>query len=181
MPAPKGHQFWKMRSSHGRKPIFATPADLWAACVEYFEWVDANPLKQTELVKFQGVAKAVTVPKMRAMTIGGLCVFLGIAENTWANYRNKEVDEDSDPGLETFIEVCARVELIIKTQKFEGAAADMLNSNIIARDLGLVDKKDHTGRFKTAGLVSKVDKDMDDNEAAQIYADFLKEDADGNE
>ena len=29
-------------------------------------------------------------------------------------------------------------------QKFMGAAADLLNANIISRDLGLADKKDHT-------------------------------------
>lgn len=180
MGAPSGNKFWTKRSSHGRKPKFDNPSDLWDACVEYFEWVDNNPLMETELVKFQGKAKSVLVPKMRAMTIGGLCVFLGIAENTWSNYRNKDVaDETGDDNSETFIEVCAHVELIIKTQKFEGGAAGFFNPNIIARDLGLVDKKDHTGRFKTAGLVSKVDKDMSDNDASQIYADFLREDDEG--
>lgn len=176
MGAPSGNKFWKIRSSHGRKPIFEKPKDLWAACVEYFEWVDQNPLMETELVKFQGVAKSVLVPKMRAMTLGGLCVFLGIAENTWSNYRNKDEADELDDDGETFIEVCTQVELIIRTQKFEGGAAGFFNPNIIARDLGLVDKKDHTGRFKTAGLVSKVDKDMSDNDASQIYADFLRED-----
>lgn len=34
-----------------------------------------------------------------------------------------------------------RVEQIIRQQKFEGAAAELLNPNIIARDLGLADKK----------------------------------------
>lgn len=181
MGAPNGNKFWEARATHGRKTIFNSPKDLWLACVEYFEWVDANPLKEMELVKFQGTAKAVSVDKARAMTVGGLCVFLGIAENTWANYRNRDADEDSDnPDDQTFIDVCARVDLIIKTQKFEGAAAGLFSPNIIARDLGLVDKKDHTGRFKTAGLISKVDKSMDDNEASQIYADFLKEDASGD-
>jgi hypothetical protein len=36
------------------------------------------------------------------------------------------------------------VEEIIRTQKFEGASADLLNPNIIARDLGLADKQDNT-------------------------------------
>ena len=34
---------------------------------------------------------------------------------------------------------------IIRTQKFEGASADLLNPNIIARDLGLADKSELTG------------------------------------
>ncbi|WP_290688531.1 terminase small subunit [Haematobacter sp. UBA3484] len=42
-------------------------------------------------------------------------------------------------------EVITRVEQIIRTQKFEGAAADLLNPNIIARELGLADKTEMSG------------------------------------
>ena len=71
---------------------------------------------------------------MRAMTIAGLCLFLGISHETWSNYRDKK----------DFIGVTTWAEQIIYNQKFTGAAADMLNANIIARDLGLSDKKDHS-------------------------------------
>ena len=71
---------------------------------------------------------------MRAMTIGGLCIFLDIWQNTWTNYR-----ESND-----FLRVTDQVEEIIRNQKFSGAAADLLNANIIARDLGLSDKVDTT-------------------------------------
>ncbi len=40
--------------------------------------------------------------------------------------------------------VITRIKETIFTQKFEGASADLLNANIIARDLGLADKKDIT-------------------------------------
>lgn len=132
LPAPKGNRFWEARSSHGRKPLFEKPDDLWAACVEYFEWVEDNPLETSELVKFQGEAKLATLPKMRAMTIEGLCIFLDVARKTWDNYRDRE----------DFLPVVTRVEEVIYAQKFAGAAADLLNPNIIARDLGLSDKKD---------------------------------------
>ena len=178
MSAPVNNEFWKARSSHGRKPIFSEPESLWVACCEYFQWVADNPLKRTELVKFQGAAKAVEVPVMRAMTIAGLCIFLDISESSWANYRIKDADDDIEDGDESFVEVCARVDSIIKTQKFEGAAGGELNPNIIARDLGLVDKKDHTGRFRVGQVGRKIDEGMTDNDASQIYADFLKEDAD---
>lgn len=69
---------------------------------------------------------------MRAMTITGMCLYLDISEDTWANYRKKE----------DFVGVTKRAERIIYTQKFSGAAADLLNPNIIARDLGLVEKKE---------------------------------------
>lgn len=132
MSAPKGNRFWEARSSHGRKPIFEKPEDLWKACVEYFEWVEDNPLETAELVKFQGEATIATLPKMRAMTIQGLCIFLDIARFTWDNYRNRE----------DFLSVVTRVEEVLYNQKFSGAAADLLNPNIIARDLGLAEKKE---------------------------------------
>jgi hypothetical protein len=71
---------------------------------------------------------------MRAMTIGGLCIFLDIDEVTWRRWRE----------VEDFCTVVSRAEQIIYQQKFTGAAADLLNPNIIARDLGLADKQDVT-------------------------------------
>ena len=43
MGAPKGNQFWKLRSKHGRDKLFTTPELLWQAACEYFEWCENNP------------------------------------------------------------------------------------------------------------------------------------------
>jgi len=136
MAAPAGNQFWKARSSHGRRPIFSNPEALWNACCEYFEWVEDNPLWEDKLVTFQGSATHEPVAKMRAMTLEGLWIFLDIDRSTWTLYR----------GREDFISVTSRVDEIIRTQKFQGAAADLLNPNIIARDLGLADRSELSGR-----------------------------------
>ena len=130
MAAPKGNRFWEKRSSHGRDPIFKDKEQLWTACKEYFKEVEDNPLWEDKPFNYQGTVVTNTVAKMRAMTIGGLCVFLDICETTWDVYRKKE----------DFTGVTARVERIIRDQKFSGAAADLLNPNIIARDLGLKDE-----------------------------------------
>lgn len=135
MAAPIGNQFWQMRSSHGRKPIFADPEVLWAACCEYFEWVEANPLKEAQAFAYQGDVKLQELPKMRAMTIGGLCIFLDIDRTTWPEYAKKD----------GFSQIVSRAEEVIRTQKFEGASAGLLNPNIIARDLGLADKQELSG------------------------------------
>jgi hypothetical protein len=135
MPAPKGNRFWEARSSHGRKPIFASPEELWLACQEYFTWVEDNPLWEDKLLTFQGSATHEPVAKMRAMTLDGLSIFLDIDIETWRNYSKRE----------DFFGVTSRVERIIRTQKFAGAAADLLNPNIIARDLGLADKSEFSG------------------------------------
>lgn len=135
MPAPVGNKFWEMRSSHGRKPIFQTPEALEEACLEYFEWVEANPLHEAQAFAYQGAVKIEPVAKMRAMTVSGLCIFLDISQEAFGDYRKRE----------GFSEVTRRADEIIRTQKFEGASAGLLNPSIIARDLGLADKSELSG------------------------------------
>lgn len=137
MAAPKGNQFWLQRSSHGRKPIFETPDALWDASCEYFQWVEDNPLWEDKVTSYQGVNTHEPVSKMRAMTVSGLCLFLDISQQAYNEYRQRE----------DFGEVTSRIDDVIRSQKFAGAAADLLNANIIARDLGLSDKQDveHSG------------------------------------
>ena len=133
MAAPKGNRFWEARSSHGRKPKFPVPEWLWLAACEYFHWVEENPLWEVKVTQYKGKVVEMNVPKMRAMTITGLCLFLDITDQTLINYEK----------LDDFLDIVTRIKKIIYDQKFSGAAADLLNPNIIARDLGLKDTKAH--------------------------------------
>ena len=153
MAAPAGNRFWEARSSHGRGPKFESGDVLWQACTEYFDWIEDNPLYEDKLVTFQGFAKHEPVAKMRAMTISSLCIFLDIAFQTWQNYKERD----------DFMEIVSRVEEIIRTQKFQGAAADLLNPNIIARDLGLTDKSevDQTTTHEVGNSVADLMKAID--------------------
>ena len=130
-----GNRFWEARSSHGRNPKFETADMLEDAIGQYFEWNEANPLYEGKLVSFQGVSVVEQVPKMRAMTIAAMCMYIGVDPVTWFEWRKSRSD---------FSNVMAWAEQTIYRQKFEGASADLLNANIIARDLGLADKKDVT-------------------------------------
>jgi hypothetical protein len=138
MSAPKGNRFWEQRSTHGRKPLFESPEVLWEACCEYFQWAEDNPLQEMKVFCYQGDIIQEPVAKMRAMTIDGLCLFLDIEYQTWLNYKTRE----------GFFVVTTRAENVIRSQKFAGAAADLLNANIIARDLGLKEatSNEHTGK-----------------------------------
>lgn len=111
------NQFWKHAPSTGRKPIYENPIALETACYEYFE--------STLLRK---IGKSKNTPPF---TLAGLCVFLGITDDTWRNYKQKK----------DFLGVIRHVEQIIYVNKFEGAAVGMYNANIISRDLGLHEKK----------------------------------------
>ena len=111
MQFQKGNKFWLARSSHGRNPIFSNPEQLRNACYEYFEWVEENPLYEEKIFHSQGIITKDTITKMRAMTIGGLRIFLGICEQTWVNYKNnpdflgvvKEVEEIPACFLKLFL------------------------------------------------------------------------------
>jgi hypothetical protein len=156
-----GNQFWKARSSHGRNPKFSSPEQLWEAALEYFQWVEDNPLNEEKLFCYQGNITRDTVYKMRAMTIDGLCIFLDIGESTWNDYCHKD----------DFSGVTTRIDKVIRSQKFSGAAADLLNANIIARDLGLKDKKEVSGDPKNP--IRTINTDMSAEEAADVYNSML--------
>lgn len=138
MSAPIGNKYWHFREKHGRDYKY-TPEGLWEEAVGYFEWVEDNPLFEQKGFAFQGIVTKENFSKMRAMTITGFCTFADITLKTFENYK-----ENKD-----FLHIVTRIENIIRTQKFEGAAAELLNPNIIARDLGLADKTDHSGEIKT--------------------------------
>lgn len=130
-----GNQFWKMRSSHGPKPKFKNGEQLKAACEEYFEWVSDANLFEDKVNFYEGVAVHEPAAKMHAMTISGLCIFLDVSTAIWAEWRKNRED---------LLDVIRWAEDIIRHQKFVGAAAGLLNANIIARDLGLKDAQDHS-------------------------------------
>ena len=169
MGAPKGNRFWKQRSKHGRGKIFKTPDIMLEAAYEYFDYVTDNPLEES--VVFQGEVMEKTKPLMRAMTISGLCIFLGVHSEYFTSFE-RELDLDTDEGKD-FSRVIKQIKEIIKTQKFEGASAGLLNPNIIARDLGLTDKQvvEQTNRNTNIDISS----DLDPTEAAKIYQEFIKQ------
>lgn len=133
MAAPEGNQFWKLRSKHGRDKLFESPELMWEAACEYFEWCEENPLIE---IDFKGKdADEVRLPKMRAFTIQGLCRYLHCNTTYFRTFKSQCKDVD-------FNSVIVRIEETLFEQKFTGAAAGFLKENIIARDLGLADKKD---------------------------------------
>lgn len=130
MAAPKGNKFWELRSTHGRDLIFSSPGILWEAAKEYFEATINRPWIKKDWVGKDAVEvdRETTPP----FTITSLCLFLDIDRTTWAKYRQRK----------DFIPVVTRIEDVIYSQKFEGASVGAYNPNIIARDLGLIDKSE---------------------------------------
>lgn len=129
MSAPKGNQFWKARSKHGRDRIVKEPEILAEAADEYFQWCEENPIKYND---FRGKdAEEVFLSKPRPFTKEGVARFCGAEQ--WRTIENlKELSED-------FSQVVTRIETIIADQKYTYAVTGIFNSLIVARDLGLKD------------------------------------------
>lgn len=145
--APIGNKFWQVRSKHGRDKIFKTPEAMWEAACGYFEWCDENPLMSSEAkVISQGMgagstAELIQVPKLRAYTLEGLTAFLHVNLQYFGDFK-KSLAGKTDKQSIDFSLVIDQIDSIIRRQKFEGAAAGLLNATIISRDLGLRDKQE---------------------------------------
>lgn len=134
MAAPKGNQFWKLIPTPGRKRIYETPEQLWEKAVEYFEWIDANPITK-EIVTTGDYNKVVTETLRKPYQITGLILWLGVSWSQYQRYRD-------DENYKAFWPIVKELDGIIYAQKFEGASAGIFNPTFIARDLGLADVKD---------------------------------------
>ncbi len=131
MSAPKGNEFWKLRTKHGRDKLFSDPEILWEEACKYFQWCEENPILKTE-EKDTGKNVMHTIQNLgRPYTWEGLELFLDLS--SLRKYKTEESHKD-------FIQVITRIEKTIYSQKYSGAATGKFNSNIIARDLGLTDK-----------------------------------------
>ncbi len=128
--APRGNQYWKLAHDF-RKPKRYQPGELLDKATEYAAWCEKNPLYEQKVF---GTGVRMKVPKMRAMTIQGFCLFANMAYSTWQEYEKQDA----------YSVITTHIRGMFFSQKLEGAAADLLNPNIIARELGLAEKSDHT-------------------------------------
>jgi len=125
----KGNRFWEQRSTHGRDTLFASPALLWEAAKEYFEWCVDNPIVDPRSF---GGKQAI----QRPFTMQGLCSYLDCSTGYFRTFKATQ-DQKKD-----FLAIITRIEETVYQQKFENAAIGVYNQNIIARDLGLVEKSE---------------------------------------
>lgn len=148
MAAPKGNQFWKLRSKHGRDKLFESPELLWQAACEYFQWCDENPWHKSEAIKSGDMAGTVMeVPTQRPYTLQGLCLYLDCNVKYFRDFKANLSETDKD-----FSPIITRIEETVYTNKFEGAAVGAFNANIIARDLGLAERTENDNRNRNTNV-----------------------------
>lgn len=123
-------QFWQRRPDKAR--VFETPDDLRDAAIEAFNWLHRHPKRRALTFHHKGVVTKTFETCERPFTFNALAMRMGVSYQCLDGYRKR-------PGFE---EVMAWIDDVIFVQKFEGAATGLLNSNFIARDLGLADKSE---------------------------------------
>lgn len=137
MAAPKGNEYYKRRQKDGRELIYDSPAHLLDEAYKYFDWCQKKPFYKREVLK-GGIqaGKVIEVAIDRPYTIEGLCVYVGISVKTFYNYEERE----------DYFQVVTHIREIIRQNQLEGAMVESYSPNIVARLLGLSDKKELTGK-----------------------------------
>jgi len=159
MPAPKGNQFWLQRSKHGRDKLFETPELMLEAATEYFQWCVDNPWIKNEAIKGgERAGELISIPIARPFTMEGLCNYLGCNKVYFNHFETALKDKPDTEINKDFSKVITHIREVIYQQKFEGAAVGAFNANIIARDLGLADKKEQSGGLTVNWHETRKDK-----------------------
>lgn len=163
--APKGNDWWKLRSKHGRDKLFMSPELLWEAACEYFEDVKKMPIKRQEIKVVDNEIVKVNAKLARPFTLKGLCLYLGVSDKYFIQFKREQVDKPSARG---FLTVISQIEDTIYNQKFDGATAGIFNARIISRDLGLIEKT------QSEATVTQVNITPTPKEAAEIRKGWEK-------
>lgn len=137
MAAPKGNQYYLLNKSVGRKPMIDNVEFFIDGWNRYVEFCLSTPLMQKvvqkrKISRDEEVVEIVDLPHTRAFTIEGYCNFIEVSKDLFYDYLKKEA----------FSDILSHIQQRCYVQKFEGAASGFYNANIIARDLGLVDRAD---------------------------------------
>lgn len=156
-------ELWEIAAKHpiGRPRLYADEGELWAACLDYFEWASTEFIREPRTTFDEGREIVSTVAtKVRPFSITGLCVFLGMSEETWrSRYRTKE----------EFVGVISQAEQIIKDQKMAGAHVGLFNANLVSREYGLSDNV----KVKQEGTlrVGKIEDDSQSDDAVKALVE----------
>lgn len=137
---------------------------ILAAADEYMEALQDNPLIEHDFVGKDAIE--VDRRKMRAPSWERFSLFCGVHKGYFDDMRAdlKKLKEptDQEKGISAAL-MC--IENLFYAEKFEGAAAGLLNPGLIGKSLGIVERVDHTTNgdsIKSVPVVLSNGKSLDD-------------------
>ncbi len=128
-----------------------TPERMWELFTEYKTWCKSNPRYENVVIPREMTTLARELE--RPLTWNGFDTWLcdnGIIQDT-EHYR-----ANLNGNYTLYLGVITRIRKTMDADKFEGATVGIYNANIIARDLGMVDKQD----FTSGGEAVKITLDL---------------------
>lgn len=133
--------------------VFPTPEALWSSAVQYFQWVEDNPLVEEKVFFNKDGAHREDITHPRPMTLKAMWVHMNIGKASWYDYRAKE----------DYANVCEEIDSIIYEQKFSYAAADMMNAQLIGKELGIAEVTKHTGNVAVTDMSNdEIDRKLEE-------------------
>lgn len=148
---------YQPKRGRGRPRKVATPSQLDAIFAEYVADRQSRTIEMTEVefgaIGESGINKTKSKRKTFPLSVEDFCVYLGVGRNWWNQLP------------EEFSWVKERIFNYIYNHQLRGAITGEFNPNIVARQLGLADKKEVTtsGDGITIVVNSKEEKDKLDN------------------
>lgn len=121
----------------GKPKYIETPEILWDHFTRYKEWVQENPILKEDYVGKDAdkVHRQLTRPLS----------WVGFESHLFLNDIIGDLDDyekNTNNSYEDYQPIIRAIKKIIETDQFEGATVGIYQQNIIARKLGLVDKKE---------------------------------------
>lgn len=104
-----------------------TPEEVFNFAVRYFSWAESEAIKAIETAAYQGVVSESLVHKPRVFTLNGLALFMGVNINRFARWRTEAGYSD----------VMAFVDSVIHEQKYQLAAANIINAGFVGKEIGI--------------------------------------------
>jgi hypothetical protein len=145
---PNDPEYWAWRATasfKGRPKAFKDQKHLWKLACQYFQWVDDNPFIKTDFIRSgERAGEVVKQECQRPYTWSGLETYL--CEKNYLSTL-EDYKANTDGRYADFADVIRAIEGVMRTQKFDGATVGAFCHNIIARDLGLVDKHEQDIRL----------------------------------
>lgn len=152
--------FVPLNAKGGRPRKFARPSLLLNAFQDYLEDRKQRTIRLEDLesgyIGNSGVNKTKTKVVHHPLSIADFCVFLGCSRQWWGNLPDE------------FNEVKGIISDYIFTYQLKGAETGAFNANIVARELGLADKKEESVK------IVEIPKEFTKEQAKDFIANMNK-------
>lgn len=121
---------------------FQTGEDIRKAFEEYFQWASENAIVKKDFIRGGPAAgKIVDIPTMRPFSIQGFQRFHHLGKDYLDELSNSLNGKD-DLESKDLLHAIDWGRNVIYAQQFEGACVGIFSAGLIARKLGLIDKKE---------------------------------------